>query len=205
MPRADVAAAYDERSDEYIERFGAVEQSALTDRATIEAWGDLVAGRILDAGCGPGHWSDLLAGDGRREVVGVDASAAFIKSARQHFPGLPFARGDLAALPLAKRSVGGILSWFSIIHTAPEGVPAIMREFARVLTPGGSLLLGFFDTEAGVDAGVAFDHAVTTAYYWSAEALGELLTPHGFVVERAAARQDPGARRVGHLVATLTG
>jgi SAM-dependent methyltransferase len=198
--RADVATAYDARADEYIERFGSVDQMAAQDRATIESWRDGTTGPVLDAGSGPGHWSDVLSDEGGRDVVGIDASPRFAASARQRFPRVDFLVGDLAALPIATGSVGGILAWFSIIHTAPADVPAILREFARVLTPGRSLLLGFFDG----DAGTPFDHAVTTAYYWSTEALGALLASHGFVVERAAARQDPGARRrQGDLIATL--
>jgi SAM-dependent methyltransferase len=198
--RADVATAYDSRADEYIEKLGSVEQMASHDRATIASWRDGISGRILDAGSGPGHWSDVLSACGRRDVVGIDASARFAASARQRFPHVGFLVGDLAALPIATGSVGGILAWFSIIHTAPTGVPGILREFARVLIPGRSLLLGFFDG----DAGTPFDHAVTTAYYWSAEALGALLAQHGFVVERAAARQDLGVRKQGDLVATLS-
>jgi SAM-dependent methyltransferase len=198
--RADVATAYDSRADEYIERLGSLEQMASQDRATIASWRDGIAGRILDAGSGPGHWSDVLSVGSRRDVIGIDASARFAASARQRFPHVGFLVGDLAALPLATGSIGGILAWFSIIHTAPAGVPGILSEFARVLIPGRSLLLGFFDG----DAGTPFDHAVTTAYYWSAEALGALLAQHGFVVERAAARHDPGVRRQGDLIATLS-
>lgn len=199
MSRVDVAAAYDSRADEYIQTLGALEQMAPSDRATITSWQRGISGRILDAGCGPGHWSDVLSQDGTREVTGIDASGHFIASARRRFPHVGLVVGDLAALPISARSVSGILSWFSIIHAAPVDVPQIVREFARVLVPGGSLLLGFFDGEAGAP----FDHAVTRAYYWSAEALGEVLAPQGFVVEWAATRQDPGVRRQGALAATL--
>ena len=200
MHQAEVAVAYDSRADEYIEKLGSVEQMASQDRATIASWGDGIAGRLLDAGSGPGHWSDMLSDGGNRDVIGVDASARFAASARRRFPHVDFLVGDLSALPIASASVGGILAWFSIIHTAPAGVPAILREFARVLVPGRSVLLGFFDG----DAGVPFDHAVTTAYYWSAEVLGELLADHGFAVEGARAREDPGIRRQGDLIATLS-
>lgn len=197
--RADIATAYDSRAEEYVAKLGSVEQMAWQDRETIASWRDEIAGPILDAGSGPGHWTDVLSVGGRRDVLGIDASARFAASARQRFPHVGFLVGDLSALPIATGSVGGILGWFSIIHTAPAGVPGILREFARVLIPGRSLLLGFFDG----DAGAPFDHAVTTAYYWSADALGELLAQHGFVVERATVRQDPGVRRQGDLIATL--
>ena len=70
MHRADVATAYDSRADEYIEKLGSVERMASQDRATIASWRDGIAGRVLDAGSGPGHWSDVLSVGGRREVVG---------------------------------------------------------------------------------------------------------------------------------------
>ena len=192
-----VAAAYDARAAEYIDLLGSVEQMAETDRATILAWRDGVDGPILDAGCGPGHWSELLCDEGRREVVAVDGSRGFVTAARSRFPQPRFLLGDLAALPLASGSADGVLAWFSIIHTPPAELEAPLRELARALAPGGALLLGFFDGEPGT----AFDHAVTTAYYWSADALAELLTPLGLRVEASASRQDPGVRRYGHLVA----
>jgi SAM-dependent methyltransferase len=196
--RAEVAAAYDARAEEYVDRFGSVPLLAPADRATIERGGTGVRGRILDAGCGPGHWADLLSAG--RDVVGVDGSAGFLASARRRFPHVPVVAGDLAALPLASASVGGVLAWYSIIHTAPAALPTVLGELARVLRPGGSLLLGFFDGEPGVP----FDHAVTTAYYWSAAALAELLAAHRLVVTRSASRQDPGVRRQGELVASLS-
>ncbi|MGZ6734000.1 MAG: class I SAM-dependent methyltransferase [Nocardioides sp.] len=197
MSRISVAAAYDGRAEEYIDLLGSLDQMADTDRATILAWRDSVEGRIVDAGCGPGHWTDLLCDGGRRDVVGLDASRSFIAAARRRFQQPSFARGDLAALPFAAGSVGGVLAWFSIIHTPPDDVSGQLRELARVLAPGGALLLGFFDGEPRT----RFDHAVTAAYYWSADALADLLAPLGLDVEQSASRQDPGARRYGHLVA----
>lgn len=199
MSRAEVAAAYDARAEEYVEKLGCLSQMAPQDRSTIETWRDATPGRLLDAGSGPGHWTDLLSDGGRRDVLGVDGTPRLVASARQRFPHVDVVVGDLAALPLATASVGGVLAWFSLIHTPPAGVPAILAELARVIVPGGSLLLGFFDGEAGRP----FDHTVVTAYHWSADALGVLLEEEGFVVDRTSSRQAPGARRLGELVARL--
>ncbi|MBC7276138.1 class I SAM-dependent methyltransferase [Nocardioides sp.] len=199
MLMTKIAAAYDSRAAEYIDLFGHIDQLAEQDRDTITTWRDTTTGRLLDAGCGPGLWSQELTTEGVREVVGLDASAEFITAARERFPAIAFQQADLAAIPLEDRSVGGILAWCSIIHTPPADLPAILSEFARVLSPGGSALIGYFDGEPGE----AFDHAVHTAYYWSAKALEDLLAEHGFVVEHVSTRQDPGARRQGDLVARL--
>jgi ubiquinone/menaquinone biosynthesis C-methylase UbiE len=191
VSRARIAAAYDARADEYVEKMGAIDQMAARDRATIAGWRDSTSGLLLDAGCGPGHWTEVLADEGRREAVGIDGSAAFLTSARRRFPAQTFLAGDLAALPLAAGSIGGVLAWYSIIHTAPSELPALLSELSRVLAPGGSLLVGFFDGPPGEP----FDHAVTTAYFWSAAALTDLLRPCGLVVEPSDSRQDPGVRR----------
>lgn len=199
MSRVEVAAAYDSRAEEYVEKLGSVHQMADRDRLTIEEWRDSTAGGLLDAGCGPGHWTEVLSEDGRRDVVGIDGSARFLESARERFPGNRFVVGDLSALPVASQSLGGILAWYSVIHTPPGELPEILDEFGRTLARGGSLLLGFFAGEPGV----AFDHAVTTAYYWSAFALTDLLHRCGFTVDHAETRRDPDARRThGELRAT---
>ncbi|GGU15377.1 class I SAM-dependent methyltransferase [Nocardioides albus] len=200
MPTTKIGAAYDARAAEYIDLFGTTDKLAEQDRKTITTWRDTTTGRLLDAGCGPGHWSEELVSSGVRDVVGLDASTEFVTAARERFPSVAFQQADLAAIPLENRSVGGILAWYSIIHTPPADLPKILSEFSRVLEPGGSALIGYFDGEPGE----AFDHAVHTAYYWSAEALEELLAEHGFVVEQASARQEPDARRrLGDLVARL--
>lgn len=196
MSRSDVAAAYDARAEEYIELLGSVEQMAEADRATIEDWGRTVDGLVLDAGCGPGHWTDVLSRRG--PVLGLDASPALLASAREQFPRVPFVQGDLAALPLESGSVGGVLAWFSLIHARPEELDAQLAELGRVLVPGGSLLLGFFDGEPGVP----FDHAVTTAYWWSVQALTARLAEHGLAVERSDSREGV-KRREGHLIARM--
>jgi hypothetical protein len=46
-------------------------------------------------------------------------------------------------LRLADASVAGLLSFWSLVHTPDDELPAIFARFRRVLRPGGPLLLGF--------------------------------------------------------------
>ncbi|MBO0981282.1 class I SAM-dependent methyltransferase [Microbacterium sp. SD291] len=160
------------------------------DRALIETWRDVTPGLLLDAGCGPGHWTDLL-GHGGREVRGVDLSQQFIASARSRHPHLTFDVGSFRDLPLDDSSAGGILAWYSLIHTPPLDTPAVLAEFARVLVPGGSILIGFFEGEPREP----FAHAVAPAWFWSPEALAELLADAGFAVDAIHRR----GREVGEI------
>jgi len=62
--------------------------------------GALVEGkRVLDAGCGTGYGSELLARQGAAEVVGVDADADVIEAASRSASGVTFVAADLRELP----------------------------------------------------------------------------------------------------------
>lgn len=197
---AGVAAAYDARAAEYVELAGAIEQMDARDAAVIGAWRDAASGLLLDAGCGPGHWTELLS-LGERVAQGIDLSEEFIATARKRHPGISFVVGSFRDLPFAAGSVGGILAWYSLIHTSPADIPRILEEFARMLAPGGSILIGFFDGEPREP----FAHAVAPAYFWSADALAGLLANAGFEVVSSDTRgREPGeisARPHGSLEA----
>lgn len=196
-----IAAAYDPRAAEYAALLGDIAQTDARDRARIAAWRDATPGRLLDAGCGPGQWTRFLH-DGARDVLGIDLSEEFIAHAGRAHPELEFRRGSFAALPLPDASLGGILAWYSLIHTPLSQVSAVLAEFARVVAPGGGILIGFFDGTPGEP----FDHAVTTAYLWSADALQPLLEQAGFAVTSRERRErtpgEPSSRPHASVTAT---
>ncbi|WP_309080327.1 hypothetical protein [Zhihengliuella sp.] len=66
----------------------------------------------------------------------------------------------------------------------------MLAELARVLRPGGGLLLGLFEGTPGE----SFEHAVATAYWWDAEAAGAALDEAGLDVLGVERRTEPGAR-----------
>ncbi len=60
----NVTDAYSRRAAEYTELLGSMQSVHPSDRQLIESWTETLTGRVLDAGCGPGHWTDYLAGRG---------------------------------------------------------------------------------------------------------------------------------------------
>ena len=108
-----------------------------------------------------------------------------------------FREGRAEHLDVPDESLGGVLAWYSLIHTPPASLGAILGEFARCLRPGGRLLIGFCE---GPEL-VAFDHAVTTAYYWPIDLLSARIEQAGFVVTDTQARHDPGSRPHGAITA----
>ena len=96
---------------------------------------------VLDVACGEGYGSALLA-EGAASVVGVDVAPDAIAHARAAYASrrnLRFEEGPCTGLPLPDASVDVAVSFETIEHI--EGQDAFLRELARVLRPGGLLIL----------------------------------------------------------------
>ena len=168
---------------------GAIDDMHELDRNRIEHWAQEISGRIIDAGCGPGHWTNSLHKRGA-DISGIDLVPEFIERARLRFPDVSFQVSSLRALEDADGSLHGVLAWYSLIHLPPAELPPVLSELARVLSPQGHLLVGFFDGGPAEP----FDHAVAPAYYWSVDQMRSLLHDAGFRVFDTEARQDSGSR-----------
>ena len=102
------------------------------------AWSQPPAGGAwLDAGCGAGTYSRLLAGEDLR-VVGLDYSLPSLRKARVHGPaGIAWLAGDSTRLPLHDGVFDGALC-FGVAQSLEAPQPLI-SELGRVLRPGGEL------------------------------------------------------------------
>ena len=98
----------------------------------------LPAGVALDAACGTGRLTEYLVERGHR-VIGVDSSPGMLAHARARLPDTDFRPGDLGALPVDDDSVDLVVCALALTHL-PDLAPAI-AEFARVLRPGGHLVI----------------------------------------------------------------
>ncbi|MBC7596620.1 MAG: class I SAM-dependent methyltransferase [Kineosporiaceae bacterium] len=188
--------AYAGRAEEYTAMLGSMAYTHEADQQLVAQWACDVRGAVIDAGCGPGHWTDFLKNRGV-DAEGVDQVQAFIGRARKRFPAVPFRVASLGDLKVRDGYAAAILAWYSIIHLAPSDLPAVLSEFARCIAPGGSLLLGFFEG-AAVEP---FPHAVTTAYFWPIGEMSTQLETAGFHVHSVNTRTDPGERAHAAIIA----
>lgn len=142
---ADAADSYDRVADRYAElvRSG-LEDLPLEKRlldyfahGIVEAGG----GPVLDVGCGPGWLTRALALRGLA-VSGIDISIAMLRLARTNNPGLPFTAASLTQIPASDDATAGVFCWYVLHHVPDEHLEAAIQELARVLVPGGSLMLG---------------------------------------------------------------
>lgn len=95
--------------------------------------------RALDAGCGTGFQTALLARLGYR-CHGVDLSSGLLAVARQRVPGASFTLGSVEALPYPAGHFD-VVSCCGSTLSLVESPPRALCEMSRILRPGGSLLL----------------------------------------------------------------
>ncbi|GIG39256.1 class I SAM-dependent DNA methyltransferase [Cellulomonas phragmiteti] len=185
-----VRQAYGLLAERYTDLFGSLEQTHPDDLAFIDRHLRPLSGPVLDLGCGPGHLSGYLR-TMHPDVTGIDLVPEFVAHARRAHPDVQFEVGSVLDLDRAPGAVAGALAWYSLIHLAPEQLDRALAAVRRVLAPGGSLVVGFFDGPAHEP----FAHKVTTAYRWPAEEIARRLALAGFVERERVHRPREGGHR----------
>ena len=101
--------------------------------------------RLLDAACGTGRFLDFVKQAWPRlPAVGFDLSEAYVREAQRHLKrwswvNLVVANGE--SIPVPDASQDAVTSIFTFHELPPEVRRIAFREFARVLKPGGRLVL----------------------------------------------------------------
>ncbi len=96
------------------------------------------AAHALDVGCGEGRFCRMLRDDGVA-ATGLDPTAALIETAKHRDRAGRYVRGAAETLPFAAASFDLVVSYLSLIDIAD--IDAAIPEMARVLAPGGTLLV----------------------------------------------------------------
>lgn len=114
------------------------------DRMSAEKLPELLgrpSGVVLDLGCGTGSAGAALKRSGAR-VIGADLAVPCLRVAARRLDGV--VRCDAARLPFADGTFDAIVSRGALHHM--QDAPAVLRDAARVLKPGGRAL--FLDPRA---------------------------------------------------------
>jgi SAM-dependent methyltransferase len=131
-----MAASYDDLEPWYEHLYGVLHGLV---RAELAPSAGSPRRRALDAGCGTGFQTAILLDLGY-DTLGVDLSAGLLGVARARCAGARLVQGDLAALPCRDATVDVVVSCGSTLSLVDDAARAV-RELARVLRPGGRLLV----------------------------------------------------------------
>jgi ubiquinone/menaquinone biosynthesis C-methylase UbiE len=100
---------------------------------------------LLDVGCGTGRFLDFVKQAWPRlPVIGLDLSEAYVREAKRHLTRWSRTNlivGNAESIPLPDESQDAVTSIFMFHELPPKVRRKVLREFARVLKPGGRLIL----------------------------------------------------------------
>lgn len=144
MESFDVAATFNDDYLWFYEPLLTAERSRSEMEEIVELLGLAPGSSILDAPCGHGRIANLLAVKGF-DVAGVDLTDTFIERARADAERLgvevDYRRGDLRDIP-TPGPFDAVICWFSSFgYFDDDDNRRVLLEFARVLRPGGRLLI----------------------------------------------------------------
>ncbi|RMH74747.1 MAG: methyltransferase domain-containing protein [Actinomyces sp.] len=162
--------------------------------------------RLADLGCGPGfHLRHLGAG-----ALGLDASRAMLDLATHEAPDAVLVHADIAELPLADRSLDGVVASKVLVHVDRRHLPMALAELHRVTAVDAPVELVMW--EGDQDFGPLPGDPLGTRRYalWDADHLVDVIVGAGFAVEALArvpdgegVRLDLSLRRLRTLADTV--
>jgi len=120
---------------------------------------------VLDAACGEGYGSAMLAAAGAASVVGLDIDAATVAHARETH-GIDAREGDVSRLPFDDGAFDLVVSFETIEHVAEPA--AALDEFRRVLAPGGILVVSTPNTDEYLEDNPYHLHELTLTQFMEA-------------------------------------
>lgn len=123
----------------------ATRRQALVPLYEIFAGRDQRRLKLLDVGCGTGRFLDSFKQAWPRlPVLGIDLSEAYVAEAKRHLKrwcwiNIAVANGE--TLPVKSNSQDAVTNLFMLHELPPKVRRIVFREFARVLKPGGRLVI----------------------------------------------------------------
>ena len=142
-----IAPAYDRR---YV-----VNDYSGVERALRAFVGPEFTGRVLEVGCGTGHWLQLL-GEHAIRVAGVDVSGRMLAVARTTAHDAALALGRAEQLPWSDRTFGRLFCINAFHHFVDK--LGFLSEARRVLVPGGQMMTVGLDPHTGTDQWYIYEY-----------------------------------------------
>jgi ubiquinone/menaquinone biosynthesis C-methylase UbiE len=194
-----IQRSYDRVADEYARHIYSELDNKPLDRELLTRFAADVQGKgeVCDMGCGPGHVARFLH-DQDTNVFGLDLSPRMIEEAQRLNPDISFHQGNMLALGLPDASLAGIAAFYAVVNLPRESLPQVFREMARVLQPGGLLLLAHHVGEETLHREEWWERPIAMDFHFLQPlAVQRELEAAGLTVEEVVER-EPYAPEVEH-------
>jgi SAM-dependent methyltransferase len=186
-----IRESYDHLAEEYTRRiFGELQHKPL-DRELLDRFAKQTRGQgdVCDMGCGPGHVARYLR-DAGASVFGLDLSPGMLEQARKLNPDIAFREGNMMSLDIADGMIAGIAAFYAIVNIPKTILAVVFREMARVLRPGGLLLLAFHAGDEVIQEEELWGHKLSMSFLFFQPSEIQLdLEAAGFVIEEVVERE----------------
>lgn len=148
-------------------------------------------GKVIDFGCGSGLWSPMFED---YEYTGLDQNANMISVANSRNTGLKFQQIEWNKIPLEDSSVDVIFTSAVLQHNKHDQKLPVLREFYRVLKPGGIYLATentFRPDNCHVSfKGRPFDNEMDDGYSFTAKGWTLFMDREGFALNEYSAPSE---------------
>lgn len=182
MTDRETIDVYDEKASDYVALSADLSKGDTRLAAFIAACGP--DGRVLDLGCGPGHYAAEMAKAGLA-VDATDASAEMVRLANA-FPGVTARQATFDDLD-GSEIYDGVWANFSLLHAPRDAMPRHLSSIRQALKPGGRFCIG-----VKMGEGEARDTLGRLYTYYGEDELVQLLSDAGLTVTERHFGQGEG-------------
>ena len=183
----EVRDLYDETADHYSEMMES-EISLPIYAESLERLRNHVSeldGAVVDTACGSGHMLSMYRSqfDSQRTLIGMDLSPRMVSIARTRLgQDTQIFVGDMRNLKnIESGFAAALLNWYAIHHLSLSGAREAIREWHRVLAPGGLLMVAAWEGAGEIDYGESSD---IVAFRYTGSELSALAGEAGFNISR---------------------
>lgn len=134
--------------------------------------------KFIDAATGTGHIANFLHLLGLEDITGIDISERSLEVAQKKYPNLKFENRNIFSTGYKNNSIDGIVCFYGIVHFAYKEIDLTIKEWKRILRPGGKALFSFHigeDDSLRVEKYLDKEGAKATWNYFRVEEIIDIL------------------------------
>ncbi|MEE9465556.1 MAG: class I SAM-dependent methyltransferase [Candidatus Neomarinimicrobiota bacterium] len=191
----ETARSYTQVAAQYAREYYREFEHKPLDRQLLDRFAEGITssppGPACDLGCGPGQVARYLKDRGVQDLFGLDISPGMLAQARLLNPDIDFREGNMLALDLEDGSLAAIAIFYAIVHFAPAQLPEVFKELARVLRPGGQLLVAFHLGTDALHIDELWDQQVDFEFYFFPRVIVEQALEQAGLSVQEVVERDP--------------